>query len=323
MKNIQQAPIQKGTKVFIRLDMDVPIVDGNIGETYRLEAGLPTIKYVLQQGGIPVLAGHMGQPEGVVDEKLSTKQLLPYFNQHLGENNFELLENLRFNTGEEENSPEYSKELASKADIYVNESFATSHRKHASIVGIPSILPSFAGLRLQKEITILEKVKKDSKKPFIVIIGGAKLESKLPVIDTFLKLSDAVLIGGKLGIEWENLKKEIPGNLYIPTDYAQDKKDIGSETIKKFVQIISTAKTILWAGPLGLYEDPQFITGTKEISEAITNNKDVWSIIGGGDTVAAVSSLNLLDKFNFASTGGGAMLEFLAKDTLPGIEALQ
>ena len=322
MKNIQEAPIQKGTKVLIRLDMDVPIVNGQIGETYRLNAGLDTIKYVINQGGFPILAGHIGQPKGVVDEKLSTKQLLSYYNQNLDVGKFELLENLRFNPGEEENSPEYAKELANKAEIYINESFATSHRKHASIVGVPSLIPGFAGIRLQKEITILEKVKKDAKKPFVVIIGGAKLESKLPVIDTFLKIADFVLLGSKLGPEWITQERAIPNNLILPLDYVEG-KDIGPNTISEYTKIILGAKTILWAGPLGLYEDPQYMAGTKAISEAITKNNDVWSVIGGGDTVAAVDSVKILDKFNFASTGGGAMLEFLAKDTLPGIEVLQ
>lgn len=323
MKNIQQSPIKQGTKVLIRLDMDVPIINGEIGETYRLDAGLDTIKYVINQGGFPILAGHMGQPKGTHDEKLSTKQLLPYYNKNLGEGKFELLENLRFNSGEEENSLEFIKELAQKAEIYINESFATSHRKHASIVGIPSVIPGFAGLRLQKEITILEKVKKDAKKPFVVIVGGAKLESKLPVIDTFLKIADFVLLGSKLGPEWIAQKRELPTNLILPVDYAIEAKDIGPKTIEEYKKIVLGAKTLLWAGPLGMYEDSNFITGTKEIAEAITQNKKVWSILGGGDTVTAINKLNMLEKFNFASTGGGAMLEFLANDTLPGIEVLQ
>jgi len=264
----------------------------------------------------------MGQPHGQYDESLSTKQLLPYFNQKLGKNNFELLENLRFNIGEEENSVEFARELADNNGIsyYVNESFATCHRKHASIVSLPSIVPSCAGLRLQKEVTILDKVKKEAKKPFIVIIGGAKLESKMPVIETLSKIADKVLLGSKLAQEW---KGEIEGKVILPKEHTANRKDIDQKTIEEYKNLIKNANTILWAGPLGMYENPEFMRGTKEIGEAIAANKRVWSIIGGGDTVTALDSLGLINNFSFVSTGGGAMLEYLAKGTLPGIEVLE
>lgn len=320
MRTIQEATISQGTKVLIRLDLDVPFKDGKIVETYRLDASLETLKYIQGKGGMPVIIGHLGQPKGTPTEELSTKQLLHYFEEKLGKNTFELLENLRFDKREEENSVEYAKELASKGDIFVNESFATCHRKHTSLVGIPQILPSYAGLRLQKEITILEKIKKDAKNPFVVLIGGAKLESKKPVIDEFLKIATYVLVGGKLGLEWD---KELPSNLLIPVDYARDNKDIGPKTIEKYKEIISTANTLLWAGPMGMYEESEFITGTKEIAESIKENRHLWSIIGGGDTITAVNTLGYLDSFNFISTGGGAMLTFLVENTLPGIEVLK
>jgi len=319
MRTIQEANISQGTKVLIRLDLDVPIKNKKILEPYRLDASIDTLKYILEKGGIPIIIGHMGQPKGIYDETLSTKQLIPYFNNKLGINNFEILENLRFDKREEENSNEYAQELASKADIFVNESFATCHREHTSIVEIAKVLPSYAGMRLQKEITILQKVKKEAKKPFIVIIGGAKLESKKPVIDTFLKIADYVLIGGKLGFEWD---KEVPSNLILPIDYVKDNKDIGNKTIEKYKSILATATTLLWAGPMGLYEETEFIKGTKAIVESVKNNKNLWSIIGGGDTIAATNIIDSMNIFSFVSTGGGAMLTYLAKDTLPGIEVL-
>jgi len=320
MKYIQHAPISQGTRVFVRLDIDVPIADGKIGETYRLYAGLDTLNYIIQKGGIPIIAGHIGQPKGIYNEKLSTKNLLPYFDQKLGAYKFELLENLRFNLGEEKNSLALANELAKNVDMYVNESFATSHRPHASIITVPTLVPAFAGLRLQKEITILEKVKNEAKPPFVVIIGGAKLESKLPVISTLLQKADKVLLGSKLALEWEGDQQD---KLVLPVDYATDNKDIGDKTIELYRSIISTARTVLWAGPMGMYEDPAFIKGTKEVAQAILDNKGVWSILGGGDTIASLDILGIRDQFSFISTGGGAMLDFLADGTLPGIEVLK
>lgn len=320
MRCIQDANITPQTKILVRMDLDVPIEKGKILEEYRLEAGLETLRYIIAKRAIPVIMGHLGKPKGTIDENLSTKKLIPYFEEKLGKNNFEILENLRFDKREEENSEEYAKELAKDISMYINESFATCHREHTSIVAITKVLPSYAGFRLQKEITILDKVKKEAKKPFVVIIGGAKLESKKPVIETFLKTADSVLIGGKLGLEWN---KEIPNNLYLPKDYALDQKDIGEETIKNFKTIIEQANTILWAGPMGMYEDNNFIKGTKAIVESINKNKDCWSIIGGGDTITALKQLGDEKSVSFISTGGGAMLNYLAKGTLVGIEALK
>ena len=325
LKTIDQANIQSGTRVFVRCDLDVPInSDGILGETYRLDAAVETLKFIISKGGMPVIAGHIGKPNGQSDPKLSTKHLLPYFNETLGEETFELLENLRFDPREETNDPTYAQELISqsKAEIYVNESFATSHRKHASIVGIPQYLPAYAGLRLQKEIETLSQLLENPQRPFVIIIGGAKLESKLPVVSRFLESADFVVLGGKLGQEW---KTEIPENLVLPTDYAEDQKDIGPNTIARYIDIISRAKTILWAGPLGAYETPKFMEGTKNIAQTIikaTSENEALSIIGGGDTITACDQMELLSKFSFVSTGGGAMLQFLVEGTLPGIEAL-
>ncbi len=323
IKTIEQADIKNGTRVFVRCDLDVPVnSDGTLGETYRIESALETLNYIIEHGGIPVIAGHMGKPDGQPNPRLSTQQLMPYFNQHLGEEKFELLENLRFDPREETNDDNYAKELSIKADIYVNESFATSHRKHASIVGITKYLPSYAGFRLKKEIDTLSKILDTPARPLTVIIGGAKLESKMPVVSKFLEVADFVLLGGKLGLDWTS---EIPENLMLPTDYADDQKDIGPNTVLRFNDVISRAKTILWAGPVGAYETAQFMEGTQGIAQAITlatTHNEALSVIGGGDTITACNQLGLLQKFSFVSTGGGAMLQFLADGTLPGIEAL-
>lgn len=323
MKLLIDAPINKGTKVFVRCDLDVPVENGVVKEAFRLESSLPTLKFIIEKGGIPVIAGHMGKPNGKEDIKLSTQQLVPYFNENLGEGNYEILENLRFNPGEEENTEEFSKELSTKAEIYVNESFATCHRKHASIVGITDFLPSFAGFNLQKEVEALTKVMYEPEKPLSLIVGGVKLESKLPVIEKFFDKADFIMLSSILSANWS---KEITHNMLLADNSDTDSKDINENTRQKFSWAIEKSKTILWAGPLGMYENDEFIEGTKKIAEKIaevTSNNGVYSVVGGGDTVAAINKLGLLDKFSFVSTGGGAMLEFLASGTLPGITALK
>jgi phosphoglycerate kinase len=322
MNTLNNAPIKPGTRVLVRCDIDVPIKNGEILEEYRLDTCLETLTNIIQRGGRPVIAGHIGKPEGKNVPELSTNQLFLYFEEKLGEKSFELLENLRFDPREEANDPQYAKELASRAEIYVNESFATCHREHASIVGIPKILPSFSGCHLEKEIEILNSVLVDPQKPLTVIIGGAKLESKKPAVSKFLSIADYVLLGGKLGLAWN---EAIPENLLLPTDYATDSCDLGPNTIAKYKEILNDSKTILWAGPVGKYEDPEFMKGTKEIAQTIatlTTEYGVFSVLGGGDTITAAEKLEVLTKFSFVSVGGSAMLQFLVDGTLPGIKAL-
>ncbi len=318
MNSISAAPILRGTRVLVRCDIDVPIKDGIIEETYRLDSLLPTLNFLKKKEAKIIIAGHMGKPKGTPDPTLSTQLLQPYFEEKLGKWNFELWENLRFDPQEEANDPEFAQKLAQNADVFVNESFATCHRKHASIVQIPKFLPSYAGFRLEEEVSTLSKILKDPQRPLITIIGGIKIESKLPVINKFLEVSDAVLIGGRLGLEW---KDQTPDKLFLPKDYANNSKDIGQKTIEGYREIIHTAKTILWAGPMGAYEEPEFSMGTEEIARAVVNSA-AYSVIGGGDTIAAVNKIGIMENFDFASTGGGAMLEFLVKGTLPGLEVL-
>jgi phosphoglycerate kinase len=325
MKSLSEAPIKQGTRVLVRIDMDVPLENGKILETFRLDNVIHTLKYIVNAGGFPVIAGHIDKPDGKFDEAMSTKHLLPYFVENLGMGNFELLENLRFDPREEKNDPGFAKELAGKAELYVNESFATSHRKHASIVGVPKHLPSFMGLRLEEEIKTLSSIleigknKESPMRPLVAVIGGAKLESKKPVISKFLEMADNVLVGGKIGLDW---KEATPENLHLPTDYAEDEKDIGEKTAEEFVGIIMNASTVVWAGPMGMYENPDFIKGTGEIAHAMIETT-ATTIIGGGDTIAALNKIGMLDEIDFVSSGGGAMLAFLANENLPGIEALE
>ena len=319
MRLISEADISAKTRVFVRCDLDIAMKDGEINETYRLEAALPTLKFIIGKGGVPIIAGHMGRPDGKVVEDLSTKQLKNFFDAKLGAEKYELLENLRFDPREEENSEDFARELIEKtgAQIYVNESFANCHREHTSMVQIPKLLPAYAGFRLLEEVKVLGGLLKNSERPLVMIAGGAKLADKKSVIKKLLTIADEVLVGGRIGLEWD---EEKPANLHIPVDYI-DNFDIGKETMNEFAEIVSTAKTIIWAGPMGKYEDPKYITGTHLLAEEVIGS-GAYTVVGGGDIIAALRDLNLLDLFGFVSVGGGAMLRFLENGTLPAIEAL-
>jgi phosphoglycerate kinase len=319
MRSINDANIKSGMKVLVRCDLDVPIGPNGPEETFRLEASTETINHILHLGGLPIIIGHIGQPDGVYDKAKSTDNLRTFFNNKFGENKYLLLENLRFDKREEENDDQYAQELAKLADIYVNECFSTAHRKHASVNAIMKFIPSFAGFRLQKEVQTLNNILENPKRPFSVIIGGAKLESKLPVVTKMLDIADHVLLAGKLGPQWTGDK---PAKLHIPVDYAEDQKDLGTKTLEEYTKVLKESKSVLWAGPAGMYEDERFIEATRIIARTIIENH-LYSTIGGGDTIAALSKLRLLEKFSFVSVGGGAMLTYISEGTLPAIKALE
>jgi phosphoglycerate kinase len=328
----------KGKKVLVRLDLDIPAEDD-----FRLRAELPTIEFLLNQKARIILLGHLDRPKGKVVEKLSLRSVA----QKLGElfsskfkvkstklqfkvQNFEafqilenliLLENLRFYPGEEKNDLEFAKKLASFGVFYVNEAFAASHREHASIVGIPKILPHCAGFNFTKEVENLSKVLENPQRPVVFVVGGAKPETKLPLVAEFAKKTDWVLVGGllptssKFKVQSSKFKNIIWGKL------TKDGLDIDENSIKKFKDIIKTARTVVWNGPMGKFEEKKWEEGTRKVAEAIAQSS-AFKVVGGGDTVAALNKFGLLSKMDFVSTGGGAMLEFLAKGRLPGIEAL-
>ncbi|MDP2933197.1 MAG: phosphoglycerate kinase, partial [bacterium] len=206
------------------------------------------------------------------------------------------------------------------ADIYVNDAFGVCHRAHASVVGIPKYLPSYAGFLLEKEINALSRAMENPDRPFVAIIGGVKFESKAKVIDSFLKAADYVLVGGKIGLS-EEIKKINSPKIVLPLDDV-DTFDIGPESIKLFVEKIRFAKTIVWAGPVGLFEKEPYNAGTKAVGDAIINNSGAFKVAGGGDTVSAINKFGWQDRFDHLSTGGGAMLDFIAGKKLPGLEAL-
>lgn len=377
----------KSKRVLVRCDLNVPLdTNGKIEDDFRIKQALPTIEYLIKNNAKIILMSHFGEPKGEkvdslrltsVQEKLtellinSVKKATDCIGRRTKKQTFKikegevlLLENLRFHKEEEENNPEFGKELAQMGDIYINDAFGVSHRTHASIVEVPKHLPSGAGFLLEKEIKILSRVLEKPWRPLVVIVGGVKISSKIKVIKRFLEEADHLLIGGKIantiltvkgfcvGKPWppEEVAEEIEkfsltstrlhlpvdalvspdksGQLYIresaPGKVRKDEMllDIGPETIKIFSTIIRTAKMIIWSGPLGFFEEPLFEEGTKAIAQEVVRNHQAFKIIGGGDTIFALSKMGLIEKFDHVSTGGGAMLNFLSGEELPGLKAL-
>jgi phosphoglycerate kinase len=337
----------KNKKVFLRVDLDVPVIGGKIEDDTRLISAIPTIEYLIKQGAKIIIAGHLGRPKGI-DRTFSLEPVAKWFQKQFLISNFQfskrgefegweigesifLLENLRFNEGEEKNDPEFSKKLATLAEVYVNDAFAMCHRNHASIVGITKFLPHFAGLHLQEEIEVLSEVLKNPKRPLVVIIGGAKIETKLPLVEKMHHIADYVLVGGKIVEETKILIKvqheKITGQkaVLLVADTVTDNSDITPKDAENFLQIIGLAKTIVWNGSMGIVggksESLVSEKGSKMIAEGILQTK-AYSVVGGGDTLEYLNKLGILNKFSFASTGGGAMLNFLSGEKLPGVEAL-
>ena len=354
-------------RVLLRLDLDVPLLNGEIDDDTRLAAALPTLEYLLKHNAKIIICGHLGRPsvakalEGKAKEFslepvakwLSIKYKIvsikygkrgEFGGWEIGEKLF-LLENLRFYTGEEKNDPEFSRKLANLADIYVNDAFAMCHRKHASIVGVTHFLPHFAGFHLQKEVETLSQVMDNPKRPLVVIIGGKKIETKLPLVEKMHRIADYVLVGGKIAEEQKVLLKvaheKIPGrkSVLLVADSNHDSSDITEKDAENFSQIIALSETIIWNGSMGIIDQKSKIppesrlakggknqkldseAGTKKIAESILKTK-AYTVVGGGDTTEYLNKLGILNKFSFASTGGGAMLAFLSEKNLPGIQAL-
>lgn len=352
LPDIKTASLQ-GKTVFLRADLDAPVEEKNgikvVVDDTRLVLGMQTVEYLLSQGVHLVIAGHLRRPEGF-DASLSLLPIATWFCQALhalgymagitekkfGEfdgwelsTNISLLENLRFYKEEKDNDKAFAQKLASLADIYVNDAFASSHRKHASIVGVPEFLPHYAGFHVQDEISVLSEIMEEPKRPFIVIIGGAKIETKLPLVTKMHGLADAILVGGKIATEAKNLLQgehdHVSGHKaeLVIAQVNEAGIDITLLSVQTFLQLIKSAKTIVWNGPVGYIEDPkgEGAKGSEMLAKGILESS-AYSVVGGGDTLEFLRSQNMLDKFSFFSTGGGAMLAFLSGEKLPGIEAL-
>lgn len=320
----------KKRKVVLRLDLDIADTDLNPGNL-RLRSSLETLNYLISEEAKIVILGHRGRPDGTNNESLSLRPLALTLSEIIGkevlfesDGDIVLKENLRFNSGEEGNDPEFAKKLASLGEIYINEAFGVSHREHASIVGIPKLIPSAVGFHFAAEIENFGKVIHDPKRPLVYVISGVK-EDKLKYIKEFEEHADKILVGGRLpeflgdrALESVRLQKGkvIIGNLIM------DKEDITLNTIEVFEKEIASAGTIVLAGPPGRYEDEGHRQGTERVFKAIISS-GAFKVAGGGDTESAISKLNMDNNFDWISVGGGAMLEYLSKKTLPGIEALK
>jgi len=381
----------KGKIVFLRVDFNVPLDEEcKIRDDSRIKAALPTINYLLEQKAKVVVASHLGRPQGEYIPKFSLKpvaerlsELIPQevilapdvigeevlkLKKELKEDQILLLENLRFHKEERANDSSFAQLLAQEVDYYVNDAFGASHRLHASVVGIVKYVEkSAAGFLLKKEVDYLSKAVHSPPKPYVAILGGAKVSDKIPVIENLLNKADSILIGGAMAytffkaqgyevgrslVEEDKIElahllldqaQEEKVNFYLPSDHlvAAEKDsdaevktvgspplpsdlmglDIGPKTVEKYSEIIAKAKTIFWNGPMGVFEIDKFSQGTMKIAEAVANS-EALSIVGGGDSVAAVYKAGVSEKISHISTGGGASLEFMATETLPGIEAL-
>jgi 3-phosphoglycerate kinase len=382
----------KGKRVLVRVDFNVPRdkKTGEITDDLRIKAALPTIKYLMEKGSKVILVSHLGRPAGVTEDlrltsvgerlsKLLNKKVLKLDDcigeeveaaiAKMNEGDVTLLENVRFYKEEEDNDENFSKKLAALADVYVNDAFGTAHRAHASTEGVAHILPGVCGFLIQKELKFLGEALTNPKKPFVAIIGGAKVSTKISVIKNLARKVDVLIIGGGMiytflkaqGIEvgkslveakfidqarliWaelngmKTLKLLVPVDDVVTADISTDAPikivpsgqipadmmgvDIGPESIKLFKDAIKNAGTVVWNGPLGIFENPKFAKGTMEIAKALAESKAV-TIVGGGDSASAVEKAGVADKITHISTGGGASLEFLEGKSLPGIAILQ
>jgi phosphoglycerate kinase len=382
-----------GKRVFVRVDFNVPIEDGKVVDDARIRAALPTIVFLIRRGAKVILASHLGRPKGKVTDSLRLRPVAERLSQLLGQEvrvtgdalgvgtqdavrrlkkgDVLLLENLRFHKEEEANDPEFAKQLASYADIYVNDAFGTAHRAHASTVGIAQYLPAYAGLLMEREIEVLSRLLEDPARPFAAVIGGAKVSDKIMVLENLLQRLDTLVLGGGMANTFLVAQGTTVGKSLLEADMVEDARrlldmaeqkgvrlvlpvdvmvakevtrgaehkilpvekipnswsivDVGPRSMGLFEEALDGARTILWNGPLGVFEIPTFGDGTRQMARYLATRAEAGAtvVLGGGDSAAAVDQQGLADKMTHVSTGGGATLEFLEGRELPGIAILR
>ena len=367
LPNLEALGDISGKRVLVRTDFNVPLDDGVIRDDLRIREAIPTLKYLVDNGAEVTACTHLGRPKGKFEEKYSLNPVRARLNEILP--GIKLLDNLRFNPGEELNDPQFIEQLVAGQDMYVNDAFGASHRKHASITGPPQLLPSAAGRLLQNEVEILLQVRNKPKRPFVAILGGSKVSDKLGVIDALVQVVDKLLIGGGMCFTFLKAQGQQIGSslleegqidyckellasgapIVLPHDFTamdSDGKigdpavggivrqmgnnipdgwtglDIGPGSAAVFGDIIQESKTVLWNGPMGVFEDARFSAGTKHVAQSMAENKASFTVIGGGDSAAAAKEFKFDTEIDHVSTGGGARLELIEKGTLPGIDAL-
>lgn len=361
MRKIQDADL-KDKKVLLRVDFNVAVENEDAKEKYKIFASKETINYVLKQEGAKLaLIGHFGRPTALtnclasgetlahrpaeqIDPKFSLKQLADDAERILGikvkfvpdcigeevkkavetqpPGEVLLLENVRFYCNDEKNDAEFSKLLGENFDVFVNDAFSVCHRDQASVTGVAKVLPSYAGIWLQHEIENLEKIRNNPEHPAVAIVGGAKIETKLPVIQALENKFDIILVGGKIANEAADQNIKFSEKVVLPVDFADDRLDIGPETIKLFTKKLQGAKTIVWNGPMGKFEETPYDKGTLGVLDAVLKGR-AFTLIGGGESVELLEKRDLIDDISFVSTGGGAMLEYLSGNPMPGIKTLE
>jgi phosphoglycerate kinase len=356
IKKMQASDVE-GKKVLLRVDFNSSIEEDTVKEKFKIQAADETVRYLLAMNAKVALLTHLGrpaavktltgEPEGKPDPKFSLNPIkddVEYILGHkvkfvpdcigdevrktvndLKEGEIALLENVRFYSGDESNDEEFAKKLAEGFDVFINDAFSVCHRDQASVSGVTKFLPSYAGLNLQKEIEEMEKVKNNFSRPAVAIIGGAKIETKLPMIKFFEGIYDNILVGGKVANEALSQNIAFGQKVLLPTDFIDDRMDIGTETLVKFKDIIEKAKTIVWNGPTGKFEEEKYATSSNEILKSILASS-AHVLIGGGETLEVLEKNNVtpeIQKRGFVSTGGGAMLDYLGGEIMPGIEALK
>ncbi|MGI6673073.1 MAG: phosphoglycerate kinase [Limnochordia bacterium] len=379
----------KGKKVLMRVDFNVPVKDGVISDDKRIRAALPTIEYILEQGAAVILMSHFGRPKGKPEDAYRMDPIAQRLSELLGKpvkkvddcigpeveaaaaalqpGEVLLLENVRFHAEEEKNDPDFAKALAALGDIYVNDAFGTAHRAHASTTGVADYLPAVSGFLMEKELEFLGGAVENPKRPFVAILGGAKVKDKIGVIESLLNKVDTLIIGGGMAYTFlkakgyeigkslldaeridfcrdimaaaaeKGVKLLLPVDIVVAKEYAPDAEhkvvaaqeipadwegmDIGPETAKLYSAEVKAAGTVVWNGPMGVFEFEAFAHGTRSVAQALADSAAL-SVIGGGDSAAAVEQMGFADKMTHVSTGGGASLEFLEGKVLPGVAAL-